>query len=213
VGRRVSHDLRTPLGAALSTSELLREVLSEDAPEHLPLAEAIFDAADEMMHLIERISFVLKAVAAPSARETVDAGWILLGAKERLQIRLQEAQVSIIEPPSWPRVRAAPAWLDAIWTHLLIYALQHACERPRFELGWVREPLQFWLDFPQAPGGPPPDQPVQPFHRLHELSGWMDLGLAIAQRLVELQGGRLTRQSASPGRVRLSFTLEGSPLE
>ena len=35
-GTRVAHDLRTPIGGILTTAEMLREVLAEDAPQDVP---------------------------------------------------------------------------------------------------------------------------------------------------------------------------------
>jgi signal transduction histidine kinase len=40
-GTRIRHDLRTPLGSVLTTAEMLREILGEDAPQDVPLIQPI----------------------------------------------------------------------------------------------------------------------------------------------------------------------------
>ena len=62
---RISHDMRTPLGGIVSAGEVLKEVLLEKDPSSASLTQPVFHSADEMMKLIERVSFLLKASVNP----------------------------------------------------------------------------------------------------------------------------------------------------
>ena len=74
VARRICHDLRTPLGGILTTSEVLKEVLMEKSAASESLMATIFDSAEDMTKLIERVSFILKATANPIANQHGENG-------------------------------------------------------------------------------------------------------------------------------------------
>jgi signal transduction histidine kinase len=212
VGRRVNHDLRTPLGAILSTVELLREILTEESPTTAALTQAILDSAEEMASLLDRISFVLKASAAPIAKERVHMGLAVLRARERLEERIMKKGARITEPSDWPEFKGVASWLEVIWWNLLANALEHGGAAPQIEAGWNREEgaLRFWIrNQGEGVRGEVRDQLFYPFHRLHEPSATNRLGLSIVQRLVDLQGGTCGYQSDEHG-ATFHFTLPAS---
>jgi signal transduction histidine kinase len=191
IGSRISHDLRTPLGGIMTSTEILREILAE---RKLPvtLTQMIFDSVDDETRLIERISFVVKATANPIPRKQVRMGEIVAATLQRLESRILKKNATVIEPASWPEIKGVASWLETIWWNFLANALQHTGEKPRIELSWRNENGASRFEISDHGGGVPDHiRPglFQPFHSLHQSVGSHGLGLSIVQRLVELQGG------------------------
>jgi signal transduction histidine kinase len=190
VARRISHDLRTPLGGILTTSEVLKETLADNSPSSASLVAPIFNSAEGMAKLIERMSFVLKASVNPIAKEQVKMGDVVFRALQSLESKVLKKNMSVSEPTSWPEVSGVAAWLEVVWWNLLTNAVQHG--KSRIELGWSREKggWRFWIyDDGDGVAAEKRDKLFQPFDSLHGPDSTQGLGLSIVERLVELQGG------------------------
>jgi signal transduction histidine kinase len=208
-GTRIAHDLRTPLGGVLTTTEMLREVLAEDAPECVPLTQPILDSTDGLVKLIERTSFFARASASQSPRQRVDMGVPFWNAFQRLESLMLKAQAPFTYPSSWPVVEGHEAWFEVVWRTLLANAIQHAPAGTEIEAGWSpdTEGNRFWV---RNEGEVVPAKRASlfhPFDRLHEPGAPRGLGLAMMQRLVELDGGRCGFKDSPPGGVEFFFVL------
>jgi signal transduction histidine kinase len=208
-GRRLTHDLRNPLGCIVTTSEMLKEVLADEAPEQTDFVEPIIGATAEMLELINRLHFVAKASVQPAAPEVLDVEATHQAAIDRLQREITRRGARVQAPEVWPEVRAVRPWLEAIWWNLIANALRHGGEPARVETGWNRdgEDWVFWV-CDEGPGVPPEreNQLFTPFHRLHTRHGG-GIGLSIVHRLVEMQGGRCSYERRGTGGARFEFTL------
>ncbi len=214
ISRRITHDLRAPLGGIITSAEVLRELAPEDPAGCMALAERVIASADEATKLLERVSYMVRASAAPSAPEKCPMGPIVLVAKERLERKSLELHASITYPTAWPEVDGVKPWLETIWWNLLGNALKHAGPNPLIELGWSEadDKFQFWIE----DRGRGVDMGKRfalftPFHRLHELNSPHGLGLPIVQRLVELQGGTTGYEPVVPNGSRFYFVLPATP--
>jgi len=208
MARRISHDLRTPLGGILTTAEMVKEVLAETNAASAALVAPIFDSADGLARLIERVSFVLKASLHPDAKTKVKMGEIVFSVRQRLERIILKKNVAISEPASWPEVDGVYFWLEVVWWNLLANALQHG--KGPVELGWQagKAELRFWVcDRGDGVPAEKHEQLFQPFHTLHEANAAQGLGLAIVQRLVALQGGRCGYEPRMEGGACFYFTL------
>lgn len=190
-GHRVAHDLRSPLGGVLTTTEMLREVLADDAPANVPLTDPIIDSAEGLVKLIEQFSFIAKANAEREPAERLDMGQVFWSAYQKLESRLVKAGASLKQPSSWPQVSGHSSSLDHVWRHLLANAATHGRAPVQIEAGWSPIPggHRFWLT---SSGPIAPEKRATlffPFHRLHEPAAPRGWGLPIVQRLVELDGG------------------------
>ncbi len=208
VAHRISHDLRTPLGGIITTSEILKENLMEDSPSSVALMAPVFDSAEDMAKLIERVSFILKASANPLAKERLKMGEVVFRTLQRLESKILKKSTTISEPSAWPEVAGVFSWLEIVWGNLLANALQYG--KDRIELGWQEENgvFRFWVC--DNGGGVAPEKRAilfQPFHALHEINAAGGLGLSIVQRLVELQGGNCGHESLPAGGSLFFFTL------
>jgi K+-sensing histidine kinase KdpD len=208
VARRISHDLRTPLGGIVTTGEVLKEILAEQNPESVPLAAPIFDSADGMARMIERVSFVLKASVQPPAKQRLTMDEPVFQAFQQLERRFLQTKFTLSEPESWPQVEGVSAWLQVVWWNFLANALNHA--KSRIELGWEKAAgeARFWIR--DDGEGVPSERRAklfQPFQTLHEADASQGIGLSIVQRLIELQDGQCGYEPQCEGAGFFYFTL------
>ncbi len=209
MARRISHDLRTPLGGIITTAESLKEQLA-DTGAPTAAADALLQSADEISRLVKRVNLIAKASATPTAKQPVLMAEIVWSVLQQLERRILKRRATVTEPKSWPEVPGVAAWLEAIWWNLLANALQHAGDAPRIEIGWqsADDRVRFWVrdngpGVPEARGS----KLFQPFESLHELDSARGLGLPIVRRLVELQGGACGYEPNPGGGACFFFTL------
>ncbi len=212
LSRRLFHDLRTPAGCILTTSELVKETLAAEAPAHAPLIQPILDSADDLIKLVNRISFVVKASASPVPCDYVNMGNAYTAARQRLERQIRSVGARISEPDSWPEAFGVPSWLEEVWRTMLMNALQHGCrkENPKIEAGWNKEDggYRFWIrDYGPGLAAEKIDSIFFPFHQLYQPNAPSALGLSIMRRLVDLQSGRVGYEPAAGGGARFFFTL------
>lgn len=192
MARRVSHDLRTPLGGIIASVDMLAETV----PSGASLTKPVFSSIDEITRLITRTSLLLRAVAEPIAPQPVAMGSLISEVIFRLSRLVGTANATIHQPSSWPEVTAVAGWLELIWTNLLQNALQHGGTPPVIHLGWEEVPgaWRFYV-WDQGPGPKPHGMAVPggfvPFHMLHDRNAPKGFGLPIVHRLTELLGGNV----------------------
>jgi signal transduction histidine kinase len=208
VARRISHDLRTPLGGIITTSEMLKEIIAEKNPSSAKLVNPVLNSVDDMNKLIERVSFVLKASANPIFKKRMKMDEAVFRALQSLESRILKKNAAVSEPSSWPDVNGVSGWLEVVWWNLIANALQYGNDR--IELGWreEKERFRFWVC--DNGGGVPTEKRgklFQPFDSLHEPDAAQGLGLSIVQRLVELQGGGCGYEPRAEGGLCFYFTL------
>ena len=196
------------MGGIITNCEVLREMLPVKGAASESFLTPIFDSAEEMRKLIERVSFVLKASANPTANARVQMGDIVFRALQSVENKILKKKITVSEPAIWPQVTGVPSWLEVVWQNLLLNALNHG--KNRIELGWGEEQRQFrfWIS---NDGNVVPAEKhkklFQPFDSLHEPGATCGLGLAIVQRLTALQGGRCGYETQFDGSPCFYFTL------
>jgi K+-sensing histidine kinase KdpD len=210
MARRISHDLRTPLSGIFTTSELLKEILSEQSAEDAALTSPLFDSSQAVLKLIERVSQVTRASVEDRRNEPVDMEQVAWAARQGAERAAMENNIEINEPADWPVVEGVPPWLEVIFGELLYNAVRHTGKGRKVEMQWRELPAEFEFSvLDDGPGVPPEKQGglFYPFERLHVSHSARGLGLSIARRLVELQGGRCGYELRPEGGSRFFFTL------
>lgn len=208
VARRVTHDLRTPLGCILTVCEALKD---ESRAATLPPADAVHavrESALELSRLTEHVSLVLKATLDPIPPLVLPLGAIVGHALAELPPDLAKRAARIRQPAEWPDVVGVPAWLEFIWSQLIQNALRHGARTGSVQLGWERREreVRCWV---ASPGVVPPamrPRLLRSFHLLHTQTG-VGLGLSLVERLVFLQGGRCGYEATADNRSLFFFTL------
>jgi signal transduction histidine kinase len=192
IAHRVMHDLRTPLGGILNTSQALREVLVEQNPAGAELAKPIIDSVRHMSRLMDRVSLLARASASSPLIGAVAMDNVVARVMQRFERQVLRTGAVVSKPGTWPRVEGVADWLEIAWSELMANALQYGGEAPQVELGWDESDAgcRFWVL--NRRGSVPPEKLhnlFQPFHLLHQLNAKRGLGLSIVQRLLELQNG------------------------
>jgi signal transduction histidine kinase len=208
IASRVSHDLRTPLGGIVTTTEVLREMFAEKN-QPVTLTQAVLDSCDDMTRLIRQISFITRATANTPPKKLVQMGPIVAMALQRAERKISKKGDTVTKPDDWPQVNGVPEWLEEIWWNFLINAAQHTPEKTRIELAWRQENGFYRFEISDnGPGVPDIIRPglFHPFHSLHVPGSAKGLGLSIVQRLVDMQGGTCGYEPL-PGSTRFFFSL------
>ncbi len=209
VARRISHDLRTPLGCIYTTSGVFKELPPGDQESVLSMAGVIKESAGEISSIVDRVSFVLKASADPIAPTRVDMGGVVATVLSQLEKDLQKADARVTIPTAWPEVAGVSTWLVVVWSNLIRNAFQHGGPSAKIHLKWDSENdfIRFSVidqgsgltDFRLA-------GLFSPFDKLHGLHV-AGLGLSFVQRLIALQGGECRYEKNAGGGACFSFTL------
>jgi light-regulated signal transduction histidine kinase (bacteriophytochrome) len=210
LGRRFSHDLRTPLNCVSTASVAVGRMTPETEPSQATLAQTLLGAVAEVGSLIERVSFVLKATADPVPLHPIAMRAVVWSALQRLEVRTKRMGATIIQPDSWPQVLGVAAWLEVVWENLIWNGIVHGGPSPRIELGWVRDSSEFLFRVRDRGPGVPIDKQkglFTPFNLLHSLDAPRGLGLPIVHRLVDLHGGRCYYENSLGGGACFFFAL------
>lgn len=209
VARRVSHDLRSPIGCVHTSADVLLELSPDDAETVSSMAEIIKQSSGEIAQLVDRLRFVLLATVEPPEPGRVDMLAIVARVLRALEKPLEESKATISQPAAWPAARGVASWLEVIWTNLLENILRHAGPAPKIILEWKLRPegLRFSItDTGPGVGATRLDGLFSRFDQLHSMRV-AGLGLSIVQRLVELQGGSCGHEKPSTGGACFYFTL------
>lgn len=202
VGRRLAHDLRTPLNCVSTASEALTEP-GGDPESTTMFAHSIMDGVTEAAALVDRLSVVMMATANPVELRLIGMEELVWGTLQRLESEIARAGATVDRPETWPAVNGVPALVDLIWANLIANSLKHAGAAPRITLGWERMAGEhcFWVrDSGEGVAPAKRGTLFHPFERLNEISAPRGYGLPIVRRLVELQGGRCGHEvDPSPG--------------
>ena len=216
IGRRLTHDLRTPLNSISTANEALCDpVIATDSASFLH--RSVSSAVNEAGSLLNRISPVFMASARPIEFQPVDMEEVVWSVRQRLDTRVRAAGATIISCEKWPVVTGVPELLELVWTNLIVNSLEHAGPAPRIEIGWRRLPAAtcFWVR-DSGPGVAVAKRArlFYPFDRLNDLNAPRGYGLSFVQRLVELQSGT-TGYDADPlpgGTFFFTLPTSHSPL-
>ncbi len=210
IASRVSHDLRSPLGAIINCGEMLKEIVSETQEGNASLATPIFESIDDLGALIGRVSQLTRGTATQPAKQPLAMEEVIWAVLQRYERPILKKRAVVLQAESWPEVDGVSTWLEAIWGNLVGNSLKHGKEGIHIELGWNRKgnEFKFWVN-DNGSGVPEAKVPslFQPFHVLHRLDSRKGLGLSIVQRFVELQNGTCGYAPLAKGGSSFYFTL------
>src|SRR5690348_5397325 len=195
--RSVSHDLRSPITAIMTASDVLEDSGESLSPEeraelHASIRLQIHRLDRSVGNLLDLSR--LEAGAAPPVRElwTVDS----LIARALEAVGPENERIDVQLPDESPPLSVDAAQIEHALVNLLENALKFSSPTDRVELGAEprgREVALLIRD--HGPGIPLDEQPhvFEPFR-----GSGTGLGLAIARGFVELNGGRI-RLESPPG--------------
>lgn len=206
VARRVSHDLRTPVGCIHTTSDMLPEL---DAASIGSMAGVIKQSSTEISEIIDRVSFLLRASADSSPLVPVKMGQVVGQVLTEFESEIARTGAEITPPASWPEVNGVAPWLHVVWWNLISNALKHGGTVPRISLTWEQKGADYRFVVTDHGSGVATARLATlftPFDQLHDVRSG-GIGLSIVQRLTALQGGVCGYERTPRGLTAFSFTL------
>ena len=213
----VSHELRSPLARLQVALELART--RSDAAVHKELdrialeAERLNDMIGQLLALAR-----LETQDRPARRELVDMQALLRGVVEdaRFEAGDQSRRIDIVAAEPL-QVSGDPALLHSALENIVRNALRHTAEQTAIEIRLARDDARadlLRLDVcDQGPGVPEAllARLFEPFVRVDAArsrdQGGAGLGLAIAQRAIQLHGGEVTAENIPTGGLRVRVRL------
>ncbi len=209
----VSHDLRAPVGAVSGFAHLLRSAEAERlSPDGRRLLDFIEHNADRMTRLIEGLLRFSRLGRSDLRRVPVSMNRLV---GESLLDFIDEVARARIGATPLPDCAGDPALLSQVWSNLIGNALKYSAkaESPSVDIDWDASRNAYrvrdnGVGFDMAYAG----KLFGVFERLHHESEFegSGIGLAIAERIVRLHGGRIWADAA-PGRgATFWFTVPGN---
>jgi two-component system OmpR family sensor kinase len=206
----VSHELRTPLTTIRGNVDLLRRMGGADAVS----LDAIQSETERMSRLVGDLLLLAQSDAGtlPLAREPVELDTLLLEVYREAQVLAGGVSLSIGEIDQ-ARVLGDRDRLKQLMLNLVSNALKFTPEGGRVSMGlslaaggWARVVVS------DTGVGIPPEELPHVFERFYRVDkartrseGGAGLGLAIAQRIAQVHGGRI--EAASDGATGLGSTF------
>ncbi|MEW8373075.1 MAG: HAMP domain-containing sensor histidine kinase [Candidatus Thiodiazotropha sp.] len=215
---QVSHDLRTPLAALhgyLETVNMKGEELNEERrDEYLAIA---LNQSERLKGMVEEL-FELAQLEARDTQpvcEPMPLAELVQDVFHKFQLRAHESGISL----GWrvsghqPYVNADFALTERVLDNLIVNALDHVEKDGTVSLMISEREREAVVSITDSGGGISEDDLphiFEPFYKKRQAGkdgNHAGLGLAIARRMVELQGGTIIATNSESGGACFSFTL------
>lgn len=213
----VSHELRTPLTAVKGLVETLRDGAVDDLGARDRFLASIENETDRLIRLVNDLLTLSRADAqalslhrerfnlADLARTTVDA----------LTAQAAERQVPLVVTGPPVHVHADADRIRQVLVNLLDNAIRFSPSGQAISVSVSPSPNEVTVAVQDHGPGIPPAEQSRVFERFYRADrsrarkseGGAGLGLAIAQALVQVHGGRITLESVPGQGTTVRFTL------
>jgi signal transduction histidine kinase len=212
----MSHELRTPLNGILGASELLatQSLFGDLNAKQLEYVGDIHQSGAHLLGLIEEILDLSRIEAAQMAlhREPLDVGALMEGCAAVVRgLATSRALEFRVVPPAQPiLLHADERRLRQVACNLLSNALKFTPPGGRVSFEAWRAADEIILAVQDTGPGIPPEFHERIFEQFFRIPGDHEgtgLGLPLARRLVELQGGRIWLESEVGSGSRFFFAL------
>ncbi len=204
----IAHDLRNSLGSIYSSSEVIKEHISEisDSGFLTELSDLIKNAAQKAMHITEEL-----LILATVRNERIETKPLIMAnifkeAVNQLAVMIREYNVQIKTPDSWPDALGHAPWVEEVWVNYISNAIKYGGTPPQIEVGADQQTdnfIKFWIK--DNGNGITKQEQTKLFKKYARLApekahGY-GLGLSIVKRIIDKLGGRVGVESTgNPGK-------------
>jgi signal transduction histidine kinase len=209
----VAHDLKNPLGVILGRTEILKEMISGAGAFNQNIDAQIAyirDAANRLTQMVDDLvsDAMADALDITIRREPVDISVLVQEVAEanRPIATRKEQSITVVAPPDHAAMCDSDRIRDAI-DNLVSNAIKYSPIGGAIELLVAREGDGILVQVRDQGAGLSPEDISRLFGRFQRLSAKptagetsTGLGLSIVKRIVDLHGGRITVESAGPGK-------------
>lgn len=210
----VSHDLKEPLRAITTFSQLLAQDLGPGIPEDaVHDLEFITSAATRMQRLITDLLALSRTGRAEMKTAAVNLRACVASALESIAVSRLETGAEIRIADHLPTVIGDATMLTQLFQNLLSNAIKfHGDKKPVVEITVAKNDGDWTFGVRDNGVGIESEyfeNIFQPFRRFHVHSGQegTGIGLAICRKVVERHGGRIWVESAPNAGAHFLFTL------
>jgi signal transduction histidine kinase/CheY-like chemotaxis protein len=209
----VAHDLKNPLGVILGRTEILQEMIAATGPLNENVKGQIGyirDAANRLTEMVDDLvaDAMADALDITIRREPVDISLLVQEVAEAnrpLAARKQQT-MTVVAPPNHAAMCDADRIREAI-DNLVSNAVKYSPIGGAIDLLVTRQDEGIVVEVRDQGAGLSPEDISRLFGRFQRLSAKptagetsTGLGLSIVKRIVDLHGGRITVESAGPGK-------------
>ena len=211
----LSHDLRSPLRAITSFSQILKEeTASKLDKEELHYLDRIIEGGKYMAELIESMLELARLSRVKITSSTVDLSELAHAAIERICLEDEKQNVKLLIQDDL-KVNGSKVLLSILIENLLgnAYKFSRNVEKPSIEVGSLKQDGE--LIYYVRDNGAGFDMNYisklfKPFQRLHRVEDYpgTGIGLATVTRIIQRHGGRVWAESKKGKGATFYFTLE-----
>jgi signal transduction histidine kinase len=209
----VAHDLKNPLGVILGRTEILKEMIGNaGALDDNVQAQIAYirDAAKRLTEMVDDLvsDAMTDALDITIRREPVDISVLVQEVSEanRPLAARKEQTITVAAPPNHAAMCDADRIREAI-DNLVSNAVKYSPIGGAIDLLVAQAPNGILVEVRDQGAGLSPEDISRLFGRFQRLSAKptagetsTGLGLSIVKRIVDLHGGRITVESAGPGK-------------
>ncbi len=198
----IAHDLRNSLGSIYSSSEVIKESLSDqtDASFLIEMSDLVKSAAEKAMHITEELLLLATVRNEKIDKKLLVMDSIFREAKSQLSSMIKEYQAKIISPDIWPQSIGHAPWVEEVWANYLSNAIKYGGTPPLIEVGADLPEggfVKYWIK--DNGNGIAKEEQTKLFKKYSRLApekahGY-GLGLSIVKRIVDKLEGRVGLES------------------
>jgi two-component system, sensor histidine kinase and response regulator len=215
----VSHDLKNPLSAIISLSDLLLESLSlNKTPSERQLRELNFirQAGQQAVNIIDAL-LLLAGVSRQKTVQIIELDMLSIMhtvIEQRLDLFIKRYH-GVIELPAYcPNALGYAPWVEEIWVNYISNALKYGGSPPKLRLGATPEEngqIRYWVrDNGTGLSKEEMAELFKPFNRLGQTKvDGHGLGLSIVRQIAERLGGQVGVNSQLGHGSEFYFILPG----
>ena len=210
---RACHDLRSPLRAVRTNSELLlRSAEKGETQDFGQMLSFLVNGAATADQLVQEIANYAVALQVNPSAMALSMRVLVNSAVAKLAPAIRESGAEITQS-DLPRVTGDPDRLLQLMENLLRNAIRHRGERrPKIHISAGQQPGEWTFAVrDNGPGIEAEDlqRIFRPFERLTRETGGAGLGLAACRAIVAGHGGRIWAESTPGQGTTMYFTLPG----
>ena len=209
----VAHDLKIPLTVISGYASVLLKTSSDWSEKQQNHLRVIRNKAQDMNETIDALLLLARVRELDQLHiKPLNMSTILQAVLGSLATSIDEKNVTVTMPQTWPTAVGFAPWVQEVWLNYLNNAIKYGGTPPHLELGADEEDdgfIRFWVR-DNGPGLSMIEQQqlFVPFTRLRnvDVEGY-GLGLSIVQRIVTKLGGQVGVISELGKGSTFSFTL------
>ena len=201
----VAHDLQNPLALVVGFADVLEEQGTEISQDERQQAVSLLvQNAHRMSSIIQEMLILASVRKHEVETHPLDMAEIVDGALDRLRFMMQQYEVTLTLPDSWPVADGYAPWIEEIWENYLSNALKYGGDPVEITLGstvLADGRIKFWVR-DNGQGIDPEKRHLlfTPFTQLNQIRvTGHGLGLSIVRRIMEKLGGDVDMES-QPGK-------------